>query len=72
MREKDKRVYLTQEEDYNCRFGGCISEDDFCTNYNNGQGDMSSIADRIMEDIEFNRSLQAAAKFNKENKKVME
>lgn len=72
MREKYKRVYLTQEEDYNCRFGGCISEDDFCTNYNNRPAYMASIADRIMEDIEFNRSLQAAVKFKKENKKVVE
>lgn len=72
MRKKYKRVYLTQEEDYNCRFGGYISEDDFNTNYNNRPAYMTSIADRIMEDIEFNRSLQAAAKFNKENKKVME
>lgn len=72
MREKYKRVYLTQEKDYNCRFGGYISESDFCTNYNNRPMYMSSIADSIMSDIEFNRSLQAAAKFKKENKKVME
>lgn len=68
MREKYKRVYLTQEEDYNCRFGGDISEDDFNTNYNNGQRYMSSIAESIMESIEINQSLQAAAKFNKERR----
>lgn len=68
MRKKYKRVYLTQEEDYNCRFGGCISEEDFNTNYNNGQGYMSSIADSIMEAIEFNQSLQATAKIKKERR----
>jgi hypothetical protein len=67
VRERYKRVYLTQEEDYNCRFGGCISEDDFTTNYNRMRNS-TSIADRIMADINFNQRLQAVTKIKKERR----